>query len=167
MARRNRPPLKHVVLASHPRGSARRTPAIRWGAATPVDRGPIVGTLADPARLKWRDLVLPDTPLPTPWAKDEYEGRTTETQRRRGELRDRQASEEELEKLFERDRAESTHSLRAAQYAGKVGAFEGAMYSAKGLYRPAIDCIMFSRNDVGFCPVCSRAIERIIDMYTH
>jgi GTP cyclohydrolase II len=42
--------LKHVVLASHPRGSARRPPAIRWGAATPADRGPIVGTLADPAR---------------------------------------------------------------------------------------------------------------------
>ncbi len=127
---------------------------------------PNITALADPAKLKWRDLVSPDTPVPTPWAKDEYEGRATETQRRRSELRDKKASEEEMEKLFKRDRDESTRSLRAGQYAGKVGAFEGAMYSAKGYYRPTIDCIMFSRNDDEFCPVCTRAIERIIDLYT-
>ena len=45
----------------------------------------------------------------------------------------------------------------------KVGVFEGASYEAKGLYRPAIDCIMFSRNKVGFCPVCRRAINQAID----
>ncbi len=45
-----------------------------------------------------------------------------------------------------------------------VGAFEGAMYEAQGLYRPQIDCIMFTRTDF-FCLVCRRAIERIIDLY--
>ena len=40
------------------------------------------------------------------------------------------------------------------------------MYQAQGLYRPAADCIMFTRDEVGFCPVCSRAIERVIDLYT-
>jgi len=52
------------------------------------------------------------------------------------------------------------------KYAGRVGAFEGAGYEAKGLYRPRIDCIMFSRNKVGFCPVCQRSIERVIDQYS-
>ena len=47
-----------------------------------------------------------------------------------------------------------------------VGAFEGAMYEAQGLYRPSVDCIMFTRDEVGFCQVCRGAIERIIDMHT-
>jgi IgA peptidase M64/peptidase M64-like protein len=51
-------------------------------------------------------------------------------------------------------------------YAGRVGAFEGAGYEAKGLYRPEADCLMFSRNPVGFCRVCQRAINRIIELYT-
>ena len=53
----------------------------------------------------------------------------------------------------------------AEKYAGKVGAFEGAMYEAKGYYRPQIDCVMFSRNDAPFCAACRRGIERIIDFY--
>ncbi|HEV8200472.1 MAG TPA: M64 family metallopeptidase [Candidatus Polarisedimenticolia bacterium] len=44
-----------------------------------------------------------------------------------------------------------------------VGAFEGAGYRARGLYRPSSDCIMFSRNLDRFCPVCARTIERVID----
>ena len=40
------------------------------------------------------------------------------------------------------------------------------MYESQGLYRPSVDCIMFTRDDVGFCPVCRRAIERIIDLYS-
>ena len=39
------------------------------------------------------------------------------------------------------------------------------MYRAAGLYRPAADCVMFTRDRVGFCPVCRRAIERVIDLY--
>ncbi len=46
---------------------------------------------------------------------------------------------------------------------GVVGAFEGAGYSAKGLYRPCLDCIMFSKKQGPFCPVCARAIERVSD----
>jgi hypothetical protein len=51
------------------------------------------------------------------------------------------------------------------RFSGQVGAFEGAAYEAKGLYRPATDCIMFTRVEVGFCPVCRRGIERIVDLY--
>ncbi|MEO6193536.1 MAG: M64 family metallopeptidase, partial [Thermoanaerobaculia bacterium] len=32
--------------------------------------------------------------------------------------------------------------LHAETYFGKVGAFRGAAYEAKGLYRPEVDCVM-------------------------
>jgi hypothetical protein len=44
------------------------------------------------------------------------------------------------------------------RYRGEVGAFEGAGYAAKGLYRPAVDCKMFSKANRAFCPVCARGI---------
>jgi hypothetical protein len=52
-------------------------------------------------------------------------------------------------------------------YAGKVGAFEGAGYEARGLYRPEAVCIMGSRTVLNFCRVCQRAISRIIDLHTN
>ncbi|MEE8573259.1 MAG: M64 family metallopeptidase, partial [Gemmatimonadota bacterium] len=51
------------------------------------------------------------------------------------------------------------------EHSGEVGAFEGAMYEAHGLYRSETDCIMFTRTDY-FCRVCRRAIERVIDLYS-
>lgn len=48
------------------------------------------------------------------------------------------------------------------KYASVVGVFEGAGYSAKGLFRPALDCKMFSKSNVGFCPVCQGAIRDLI-----
>lgn len=95
---------------------------VTYETGTPVKAEPWepnVTALLDPAGLKWRDLVEPGTPLPTPPGTR-----------------------------------------------GKVGAFEGAGYQAKGLYRGEADCIMFSRNPVGFCRVCQRAISRMIDTYT-
>ncbi|MEE8188354.1 MAG: GTP cyclohydrolase II [Kiloniellales bacterium] len=43
-----RPP-KHIVLTSHPRGGDKRNP-INWGAADPRERGPVIGSLTDPAK---------------------------------------------------------------------------------------------------------------------
>ena len=45
---------------------------------------------------------------------------------------------------------------------GKVGLFEGAGYSAKGLYRGAADCRMFGKGVNPFCPVCMSAVDRAI-----
>ena len=56
--------------------------------------------------------------------------------------------------------------LSRQEHSGKVGAFEGAMYDAQGLCHPSTDCIMFTRDEVGFCMVCSRAIEQVIDLYS-
>lgn len=44
----------------------------------------------------------------------------------------------------------------------KVGVYEGAGYQSKGVYRPAQDCRMKTNQAPGFCPVCQRAIERLI-----
>lgn len=43
-----------------------------------------------------------------------------------------------------------------------IGVFEGAGYSTFGLYRPADVCRMRTNSCDGFCPVCQRAIKRII-----
>jgi hypothetical protein len=65
---------------------------------------------------KWGDLLLPDTPVPTPLA---------------------------------------------SPYDTSIGVFEGAGYSARGLYRPMDHCMM--RDYAPFCPACSRAILQMID----
>ena len=98
--------------------------------------------------------------------KEAYEERSRELQKQRAELRAQGAPEEQLEELFHEERELFTRMLGEQEYAGKVGAFEGAMYEARGLYRPTADCIMFTRDEVGFCPVCLRAIERVIDQYS-
>jgi hypothetical protein len=51
-------------------------------------------------------------------------------------------------------------------YKNKVGAFEGGGYMEKGIYRPAHDCSMKSIKVDGFCPVCKRAIQEMIDFYS-
>ena len=70
-----------------------------------------------------------------------------------------------MEALFAEDRRVTEKLLGSAKHFGQVGLFEGSNYEATGLYRPAMDCIMFSRSPE-FCPVCRRAIERIIDLYS-
>jgi IgA Peptidase M64/Peptidase M64 N-terminus len=52
------------------------------------------------------------------------------------------------------------------KYKNVVGAFEGGGYTAKGVYRPCMDCTMYSLSVNNFCPVCKRAIQEMIDYYT-
>jgi IgA Peptidase M64/Peptidase M64 N-terminus len=127
---------------------------------------PNVTALKDPAALKWRDLVAPGTPLPTPWDKAEFEQESRATQERRRAIRARNAPEAEMDALFREQRDREEKLLGGMKYARTVGAFEGASYEARGLYRPETDCIMFTRDRVGFCRVCRRALSRIIDLYS-
>lgn len=46
-----------------------------------------------------------------------------------------------------------------------VGLYEGAGYMAHGCWRPYEECRMFNNTAPGFCPVCRRAIDRMIDRY--
>jgi hypothetical protein len=126
---------------------------------------PNVTALLDPLKLKWRDLVTPGTPVPTPWPKDEFEGMQKERQERRRALRAANRPEREMNALFTEELARDTALLDGPALKGKVGAFEGANYEAKGYYRPQSDCIMFTRDDVGFCAVCRRALQETLDLY--
>jgi hypothetical protein len=125
---------------------------------------PNVTALLDPANLKWKDLVAAGTPVPTPWNKEEFDRFERDIQRQRKELRAAGKPEAEIDELFRKEREKEDAMLGSEKYAGKVGAFEGANYEAKGYYRPELDCIMFTRHKT-FCAVCRRAIERVIAMY--
>jgi hypothetical protein len=116
------------------------------------------------AVLKWKDLVAADTPIPTPWEKEAFEKYSSEIQKQRAQLRKDKRPESEMEALFREELKHEQAMFAKEKYAGKVGAFEGAIYEARGYYRPEVDCIMFSRTN-HFCAVCRRAIERIIRMY--
>ena len=48
----------------------------------------------------------------------------------------------------------------------KIGLYEGAGYSTKGVYRAYPDCRMRTNDNPEFCPACQLAIQRLIDFYT-
>jgi hypothetical protein len=54
---------------------------------------------------------------------------------------------------------------REAKYSDVVGVFEGGGYMDKGIYSPVMDCRMKSNVAKSFCPVCSLAIQRVIDFH--
>ena len=83
------------------------------------------------------------------------------------------ASQEEIDRLKNQETEHADRHARWArkyleesEYAGIVGAYEGAGYSANGLYRPELDCLMFSRRVQPYCAVCSRAVEAMIHRYS-
>lgn len=80
---------------------------------------PNITTLVD-FDSKWKDMLLPDIPIPTP---------------------------------------------RIEKYSRMVGVFEGGGYMSKRIFSPVMDCRMKSNTPEEFCPVCQRAIQRVIDIY--
>jgi hypothetical protein len=125
---------------------------------------PNVTALLDPTNLKWKDLIAPGTPLPTPWKKAEFESLEQQMQSQRQELRKENRPESEMNALFAAEKNKEDDLLAHDKYSDRVGAFEGADYESRGYYRPQENCIMFTRFDA-FCAVCRRAIERVIGMY--
>jgi uncharacterized protein YaaR (DUF327 family) len=119
---------------------------------------PNITSLLTQTQIKWKGFVTADTPIPTPWNKSAYD--SVEAIKRK---LDRLASDyyEKREPLYRAGQ----NILKSDLYSGKVGAFEGAGYISKGMYRPAIDCRMFSLSLVPFCPICRNAIEQMIDYY--
>jgi len=126
---------------------------------------PNVTALLDPENLKWKHLVTPNTPLPTPWPKAVYEEHAIAYQQRRAEMRAANVSEDEMNALFRYTKAYVDELFAESGMAGVVGAFEGANYQAEGYYRSEQDCIMFTRS-ADFCAVCAEAIGKVIDEYT-
>lgn len=52
------------------------------------------------------------------------------------------------------------------KYKNTVGLFEGAGYSARGIYRAETDCRMKSNGPRGYCTVCREAVRKMIEFYT-
>mgnify|MGYP000858114838 FL=1 len=127
---------------------------------------PNVTALFDKANLKWKDLVKPGTPVPTPWDKTEYDNFSFAIQKERRALRAANVPETEMEALFEREKKTSLEMFGKNKYKDATGAFEGGNYMQFGIYRSALDCIMFTRNKQEFCPACTKAISEVIDMYS-
>lgn len=142
---------------------------------------PNITALLDPENIKWKDLVSPGIKIPTEYGKEEVEKLQAEMRANLQEMRKaieeakkKNLKEAEIKKLQDKFQ-EKNKAIQAkiqavrAKYKDledKVGAFEGAGYSSKGLYRPQIYCIMISSPKMEFCQVCQRAIQQMIDYFS-
>jgi len=143
----------------------------------PVERN--ITALLDPGNIKWKALLTPGIEVPTPWNKAGYDSLDMMWQTQRAAMNEKISSlKKQGAPQAEIDKANAAYNsavlkhdsimekyLDESPYAGKTGAFEGAGYASKGLYRPSLNCIMFSRVDY-FCPVCQDAMIRVINTYT-
>ncbi len=127
---------------------------------------PNVTALLDKDNLKWKSIVEPTTPIPTPWNKEAFDKSGYKIQKERDSLRKEKVPENVMEDLFTRQMKQENQFFSTEKYADKVGAFEGADYTQYGLYRPQLDCIMYTRH-IKFCKVCQKSLESVIDEYTH
>jgi len=140
---------------------------------------PNVTALLNAPNVKWQEFVTLGTEIPTPWEKAAYDSMDYKWQAERRELNNKiaelkrnkadlgviQAAENEY---ATKDKAHSEvvdNYLKKNKNYGKVGAFEGAGYVATGMYRPMLDCIMFSKGNKPFCTVCGAHIVNIIEQY--
>ncbi len=140
---------------------------------------PNITALLNPPNVKWQKFVSPGIEIPTPWKKAEFDSLDFAWQKQRrkinseiAKLKKENAPQEKIDSLIKKaDRIKEAHTkrvekfLKSSKYWGKVGAFEGAGYASKGLYRPMLDCIMFSIGEKPFCKVCENAIISVINHY--
>jgi len=141
---------------------------------------PNITSNPDPKLIKWKELLSPGIEIPSPWRKAEFDKMEFEYQKIRSKLHSQiarlyreKAPREKIEKLekqlFElsvKHDKEVGEFMKESKFYGKIGAFEGAGYVSKGMYRPMVDCIMFSKGKKPYCKVCENAIIRVIKHYT-
>lgn len=141
---------------------------------------PNITALLDPNTLKWNQFVTPGIAIPTPWEKGEYDRMDNEYQKIRQEINEKiaqmkregapneeiQKAEAESERLSKQHADKMDAYLSKSAFLGKVGAFEGAGYSSQGLYRPMLDCLMFTKGSKPFCKVCEQAVITVLKQYT-
>lgn len=139
-----------------------------------------ITALLDPGNPKWKELITPGAPLPTPWRKAEYDAMDAEYNKGRAEQNKRIAqlmnnggSEEEIaeakaagEVWSKSHQAKVDEWFISSEFFGQVGAFEGAGYVSEGMYRSQLDCIMFTKGLKKFCAACSAGIREVTLRYT-
>lgn len=118
--------------------------------------------------------------VPTPWEKEDFDKMDYAYQKVRQELnkkiaemkregapREAVAKEEEMsDKLSVEHAAKVDAYLKGCKDYGKAGVFEGAGYCKNGMYRSALDCLMFAKGEKPFCKACEKAVEEKIKFYT-
>jgi len=140
---------------------------------------PNITALLDPDNIKWKDLLSPGIEIPTPWGQEEIEALRLKKEQATRKIKDKidrinakgkdADKTDKLQKKIDETRSMIDEEIRRIQaryremYKGKVGAFEGAGYTAKGLYRSQINVGFFSNSQ--FNPVSRRAIQRLISYY--
>jgi hypothetical protein len=141
---------------------------------------PNITALLDPAKPKWKSLLSPGVGVPTLWEKAAFDDMdnayqkvrrevngTIARMKREGVVAAEVARAEEGSERLSREHADKVDAfLKASEFWGRVGVFEGAGYAAKGLYRPQLDCLMFTKGTKPFCKVCEAAVLRTIRYYT-
>ncbi len=141
---------------------------------------PNITRLLDKNNLKWKSAVTNGIEIPTLWEKDNYDKMDLNWQKERrelnkkiAELKRNRAAQKDIDALQnEYNVKDKLHSdevdkyLLASKYWNKVGAFEGAGYSSKGMYRSMLDCIMFSKGTKPFCKVCEEHINKVIKHFS-
>jgi hypothetical protein len=141
---------------------------------------PNITALLDKDNAKWKSLLSENIQIPTPWKKQEFDAMEKEYQARRKKINNRIARmsrqglppakiakvKEESERLSKENALKIDKFLTESRFKGKVGIFMGAGYASEGLYRPMVDCIMFTKGIKPYCKVCSAAVVRIIKSYT-
>ena len=101
---------------------------------------PNITTLADFGS-KWADMLPSGTTIPSPLDAVEHEG--------------------DVRRMWSGLSPETRLSLNQ-----KIGVYEGAGYVSKGVFRPVQECRMRINECEDFCPVCMRALRRLIAFYT-
>lgn len=129
---------------------------------------PNITALLDPQALKWKNEVQPGKALPTDWNKVWYDSIGFKEQALRRQARNLPDGDEKDSLLAKRKklRAQLADFVANHPLKDKTGFFEGAGYSSTGLYRPQLNCMMFSNNEPYFCKVCTQAIVRMIKFYS-
>lgn len=117
---------------------------------------PNISSLDLQGRVKWSELIRPDIPVPTPWSHAEYLALSLDPS---------SVSEVGSHQAYvtgcARDAQENL--LNHETFKGEIGAFEGAHYLPFGLYRPEVDCRMFSKTSTHYCTVCEETIRYSIE----
>jgi len=119
---------------------------------------PNVTAFLDKNNLKWKDLVEQGTPVPTPWNKEAFDKFGYDIQKERDSIRANHLPETVMEDLFVRQMNKENEFFSTEKYKDKVGAFEGANYNAKGMYRPQLDCIMYT-GTINFVKFASKVLS--------
>ena len=137
----------------------------------PADRvepwEPNVTALLDPATLKWKDLVEPGTPLPTPWPKEQFETRRSRTGRSAAaRSAPRTVPKARWTRCSARSWRATPRCSEAVRLRGKSARSRAPTTRRRATTgrRPTASCSRATRCP--FCAVCRRALEQTLDSYT-